>query len=345
MQAAVYYAPKDLRLETRDIPVPADGEIVVKPHTSALCATDAKVFNYGSSAVKPPVVLGHEFVGTVHAIGRGVTSMKEGDQVAIPADAPCGRCHYCWQGQENLCESLLGFGFNTDGSHAEYIRIPKQFIDRGAVLHIPKGAPLDGLSMTEPLACALHAVEMTKVGPTKNMVVIGDGTMGLLITSLGKAFGVKTNVNVGLSAWKMKLAQELGATHIVDARNSNSTEEIRKISPRGADAVFLTVVTSSTIEKAVEIVGKGGIIHVFAGATANPPLKVGANFVHYNEVALTGSTGYSLGQFEKAFDLITSGTIQPSKLVSHRFRLAEIHKAISTWDDKENSLKILLEMY
>jgi L-iditol 2-dehydrogenase len=343
VQAAVYYAPKDLRLETRDIPEPRDGEIVVKTHISALCATDAKVYNYGSSAVKPPVVLGHEFVGTIHSVGRGVTSVREGEKVAIPADATCGRCHYCWQGQDNLCESLLGFGYNTDGSHSEYIRIPKQFVDRGVVLQIPDGAPLDGLSMTEPLACGLHAVEMTRVGPTENMVVFGDGAMGLLIASLGKAFGVQTNTVVGLINWKMKLAQELGATHTVDAANSNAVDEIRKISKRGADAIFLTVVTPATIEKAIQIIGKGGIIHLFAGAPSNPPLNVGSNFVHYNEVALTGSTGYSPGQYEKAFELITNRTVQPSKLISHRFRLSEIHKALSIWEDKENSLKIIFE--
>jgi len=156
VKAAVFYAPKQLKVEERPIPHPREREIVVKVDTSGLCPTDVKVYKYGSSLVKPPVVLGHEFSGTVYEVGDRVEEFREGDRVNVAADAYCGACDMCRIGKENLCRNPLSFGYNIDGAHAEYVLVPSRFIDNGGVLKVPANASLEVAALTEPLACAYH---------------------------------------------------------------------------------------------------------------------------------------------------------------------------------------------
>ena len=331
-------------MEERADPSAKEGEIVVKVDTSGLCPSDVKIYKSGSSSVKPPVVLGHEFAGNIQAIGKGVRGLKEGDRVNIPADAYCGKCQMCRSGKENLCTDPLAFGYQVDGAHADYIAIPRRFVDNGGVYKVPDGVSLEVMSMTEPVACSYHDIVGLRVGPGKKLLVVGDGPMGLMHVLAAKAVGCEDIALAGLIDWKLKLGEELGATTLIHSGSTTKLQdEVKKMAPDGVDATALTIVTSELVSQALSATIKGGYVSVFAGV---PKGAVTTNFepnlIHYNEVSLIGSSGYTYPEFRKAFEIVLSHGPELSKLVSHRFKLDEIMEAISVWEDKEKSLKIMI---
>ncbi len=161
---------------------------------SGLCPTDVRIFKFGSSAVKPPVTMGHEFSGIV-AEAVNVESLSRGKRVNIPADLFCGKCYMYRIGRENLCEDSMSFGYNVDGSHAEYVKIPRRASERGLYFRIPPEISFEEATFTEPLACCINSIETMKISSDKSIAVIGDGPIGLLHIQLAKLYGQKNNLN------------------------------------------------------------------------------------------------------------------------------------------------------
>lgn len=342
MKAAVLHSPGDLRVEEVPYPAPGPGEITVKVEASGLCPTDVKVYRFGSSSARYPVVLGHEFAGVVAEVGAGVEGINPGDRVNVPADAYCGKCRYCRRGKENLCENPLTFGFQIDGSHAEYVRVPRRFVERMLVYRLPDGLPVEEAALVEPLACVLHDVEQARVSPGKRVVVFGDGPMGLKHVALSRLYGADEVVLVGLTDWKLKLGEEMGATLTVNAGTEDPVQALSKLG-FSADIVFLTVVSQTTLKQALSIAEKTGVVSIFAGLPGgSSQMSIDVNVIHYGERVLTGSSNYTYHEYEKAFKIVASRKLKLSKLITHRFRVTEIHEAIKAWEDKEKSLKVLI---
>jgi len=302
-----------------------------------------KIYRYGSSSAKPPVVLGHEFSGFIHSVGEGIDDLQKGDPVAVTGDASCGKCANCRIGRDNHCEKTLSFGYNVDGAHADYVRIPSRFVQGKAVFKLKSVDPLDELALTEPLACSLHSIETVGTKPGKSVVVIGDGPMALMHVTLARVYGADPIIVVGMIDWKLKVAEKMGATHLVNIRESDAIEEITKILPKGADAVIVTVVNEATMFQSFKIVSAMGFVQIFAGLPGNPMIPMNPNMIHYKEINVTGSSGYTLREYEIALKLIRTRRVELASLISHRFRLDQIQEAISAWDDKEKSLKIMID--
>ncbi|MGC8569681.1 MAG: zinc-dependent alcohol dehydrogenase [Nitrososphaeria archaeon] len=334
----VLYKPGDLRYEEREIPRPGPGEIVVKVGASGLCPSDIKTYRHGSSYARYPVVLGHEFAGTVYRVGEGVDVVKEGDRVNITAAAYCGYCRMCRRGLEHLCDNMLNFGYNVDGAHADYVLVPRQFIPRG-IFRIPDSLSFEVASMTEPFADVVHSVTLGGVGPDVSVAIVGDGPMGMLHIIASRAFGATKITLIGLTDWKLRLAEELGATRTINARFYKPADELRNDK---ADAVFLTVVSSETLEEAFSIANKGGRIVIFAGVPkGSVTYTLDPNSVHYNGAYLMGSIGYTYQEYAKALALIENGA-PLEKLISHRIELQNFMDAIGIWDNKETSMKVII---
>ncbi len=342
MKAAVFYAPNDLRIDDKEIPRPGRSEIVLKVEASGLCPTDVKIFRNGSSSVKPPVTLGHEFAGTVHEVGSDVEGVNENDRVNIPADAFCGVCRMCRTGHENVCEQMVSFGYNVNGGHADFVLVPKRFIDLRGIFSLPPNVDFETGSMIEPLACSLNTIDTMGTAPGKTVVVIGDGPMGLLHVALAKVYGADRIVLVGLIDWKLKLGQDIGATNLLNAKGDvvNGVLDITK--GAGADIVVVTAVMQDTIVQGLKMASRRGFISIFGGTPKGVTVQFEPNLIHYNETFLTGHSGYTYAHYAKAAHIAASGKIPLSKLITHRFKLAQIHEAIKVWDDKEKSMKIML---
>ena len=343
MKAAVFYGPLDLKLEERAIPKAGPEEIVVKVETSGLCPSDVRIYRNGSSAVRPPVTMGHEFSGSIFQVGQNVEGFNEKDRVNVAADAYCGKCRMCKSGHENICEDGMAFGYTVNGCHADYVLIPKRWIARGGVFSLPSDIDYEEGSMTEPLACSLNTIETLGARPGKSVVIIGDGPMGLLHVGLAKEYGASRIILCGLVDWKLKLGEEFGATHTVNVGREDIVKSVTAATNSlGGDIVVVTAVTPQTIPQGLQIASKRGFVSIFGGTPKGLTTQFEPNIIHYNETFLTGSSGYTYDHYTKAAQMVASHKIPLKKLITHRFDLSRIHDAIKIWDDKEKSMKIML---
>ena len=235
MKAAVVHS-FDKPLTIEDVPKPkADpGEVVVKIETCGLCHSDIHAA-HGDWPFKPrlPLIPGHEAVGIVESVGKGVKEVKEGDRVAIPwMGYACGSCSYCVSGWETLCEEQLGTGYVVDGGYAEYAKANAKFVGK-----VPNG--VDPLAAA-PLTCAgvttYKAVKVSGARPFDLVAVFGVGGLGHLALQYAAIAGA-TVVAVDLFDEKLMLAKDLGATYTVNASKANPIEEIKKLG--GADSANL----------------------------------------------------------------------------------------------------------
>jgi len=224
MRAAVYHGPQDIRVEA--VPDPSDpgpGEVVLDVLRAAICGTDASEWAHGPLLAKPPVVLGHEFVGRVAAVGDGVDGLRVGDRVVSGAGVSCGRCDWCRAGRTNLCERYYTLGLHVDGGLAERVTTPAAICRA-----VPDPVSDDGAAMAQPLAVALHAVRRSGLRAGDACAVIGVGGIGAFVVAAAAARGAAPLIAVDIDAGRLETARRLGAHETIDARDRDLAATIRE---------------------------------------------------------------------------------------------------------------------
>src|SRR5919109_2079194 len=260
MSAVVHFALEPGAVELREIAVPeiGDHEVLLEVGAVSVCGSDVhQSRNTHSWPVNVPVVLGHEFGGTVTQVGRDVRGFREGDRVVSETAAYiCGECPMCRTGRYNLCPSRKGFGYGVDGAMAKYVRVPARCLHR-----IPDSLPFDIACLAEPHAVAYQAMCINSIiRPGDVVVVLGPGPIGLLCARMAALAGANPLIVAGLTADRPRLetARRLGATHIVDVKNENLEDIVRSCSPLGADLVCDASGSSRTLPIALQLVRPDG---------------------------------------------------------------------------------------
>src|SRR5213592_3247752 len=234
MRAAVLHGPRDIRIETRTLLTPGEGEAVVQVFASGLCGTDYRIWN-GDRAVQYPLILGHEFIGEVVAVGPDVQTLQPGQKVAVEPNYSCGVCPLCREGNRNLCLSRTAVGIDVDGCFAELARVPVR-----CCWAAPAGVADEDLMVTEPLAVVVRAVARGQVRAGETAAVVGAGTLGLLALQVLRARGARV-LAVSRSARRFTLARELGAEATHAVADGAPDEAARAFSRReGVDCVVET---------------------------------------------------------------------------------------------------------
>jgi propanol-preferring alcohol dehydrogenase len=255
MQAAVVRAfGEPLVIDERDVPEPGEGQVQVKIAASGVCHTDIHAAD-GDWPVKPalPFIPGHEGAGTVAAVGRGVTRVKEGDRVGVPwLHSACGVCEFCLAGWETLCPYQQNTGYSVDGGYAEYSIAPAAF-----------AAPIpDALGFIDaaPILCAgvttYKALKETDTKPGDWVVVSGIGGLGHVAVQYAKAMGLHVAA-VDIADDKLRLACSLGAEIALNARTTDPAEELQKLIG-GAHGVVVTAVSKPAFAQAIGMLRRGG---------------------------------------------------------------------------------------
>lgn len=327
MKAAVYCGPKDVRLEELEVPKIDDKEILVKIHACGVCGTDVKTILRGHPMIKPPTVLGHEMSGEIVNIGKGITKYKVGDRVVVAPYVPCSICYYCLHGKYTMCSRLFEQK-PEPGGFAEFIKVPSKIVDKGTLL-IPDDVSYAEAALTEPLACCLHGIEECHVKIEDTVVVVGDGPIGLMHLQLAKVMGAGKVVLSGQLDERLSLARELGADQTI---NETMEDPVKKVMDetenRGADVIMVAVGSLEAVHEGARMLRKGGIMNLFGGFPVDSELKLDPNLIHYSEVTITGTFGFSHITFAKALQLISTGKVNMKKLITHKFKLDEILKAV-----------------
>lgn len=328
MIAARFYAPGDLRVEEVDVPKIGEGELLIRNHVALTCGTDLKMFLRGHRLATPPLIIGHEFAGTVEKTGEDVEGFENGMRVVAANSAPCMSCHYCRIGKPNLCDRLdeVLVGFSSPGSYAEFVRLPARIVKQNTY-EIPEDVPFESAAFIEPLACVVHGIELSNIKTQDLVLVIGAGPIGLMHLQLAKVRGAGTVVVADTSPERLRRASQIGADKTVNP--SDATDQVRALTEnRGADVTIEAVGKPETWELAIRTTRKGGTAVLFGGCPAGSTASVDTGLVHYGELTLKGVFHHTPNDVRESLNLISKGHVRVAPLVTHRMRLTEVEAAL-----------------
>ncbi|MBI4610797.1 MAG: alcohol dehydrogenase catalytic domain-containing protein [Candidatus Rokubacteria bacterium] len=320
MKAAVLYGPRDLRVEPAPDPAPGAGEALVRVRAAGLCGTDYRIWS-GDRVVRYPLIMGHEFVGEVAAVGESVTHVRRGDRVAVEPNYSCGTCPLCLEGNRNLCAQRTAVGIDVSGGFAQLARVPAR-----CCWPAPSGLSPEQLLLTEPLAVVVRAVTRGEVKPDMTAAVLGVGTLGLLALQVLRARGARV-LAVGRTERRLTLARQLGAEAVHALASGPGSEAARAFCNReGVDVVVETAGTPEAVSEAIELVRPGG--RVVLTGLPHEPSRVNFFSVVRRELTLIGSMIYQ-DEFPEAMRLLRDGVVIPGPLVTHRFPLDAVQEAFA----------------
>jgi L-iditol 2-dehydrogenase len=325
MRAVVYLGPETIELRSVPIPEPKAGELLVKVRAATTCGTDVKTYRRGHPKFPPPFIFGHEFGGDVAKTGEGVERFREGMRVTANVFAECGECFYCKRGQGNICENLV-YNF---GAFAEYMIIPASIVRR-TTFEIPDHIPYAHAAFLEPLVTVVHGWRKVAIQAGESVAIIGaGGPISLMFMQLVLRSGAGRVIAIGHSSARLDVAQILGATHLVNANDTDPIIAVHELTDgRGADVVIECAGTKLTWETSVKMVRRGGRVLWFGGLPGGTKVEIDAARVHYGEINLLNMHGGTAEDARDAFELITTGAVNLAPLLSGELPLEQVELAL-----------------
>jgi L-iditol 2-dehydrogenase len=343
MKAVVYEGVGRIGIKDVEKPVLVTGGMIIRVESCAICGTDLKAYVHGNPRMKPPVILGHEFVGRVTEVGEGISGFKTGDRITMATSIPCGKCYLCLKGLLNMCEGLLPVGTVLNGAFAEYMLIPPQGIAQGNVILVPNGLTSDEGALAEPLSCVINGQEIVNVGPGDTVVVIGAGPIGYLHVELAKARGAKKVFLVQRSKKRLEFTKNFGVDETVCSGEEDPVIRIMNLTGnKGADVVIVAAPDAQAQAQSIQMASKGGRISFFSSIPKDNPFStINTNLLHYRELKVCGSSDSRAIHQKTAIDMLASGKINAKSLITHRFPLDKFQEALEIMKKKEG-LKIII---
>lgn len=331
MRAMIYYGPGDLRLEEVAVPEPADDEILVKVRATTTCGTDLKAYKRPYRLLDPPCGFGHEFSGDVAKVGKNVNYFEPGMRVTAHNSAPCNRCFYCKQGQHNLCENMF---FNY-GAYREYHIVPAPVAALNT-FQIPDHVSYNHAPLIEPLMCVVHGHRVLDIQHGERVAVIGAGPIGLMHLQLARLAGAVQVIVADLTDNRLRIAEELGATHTVNASRKDTAAVVRDLTGgRGVDVAIEAAGAVEAWHSAIQSVRKGGRVEFFGGLKEKTSVEFDTSWIHYGELTLHGTFHGTPLDVQRAFELIAAGTVDTGPLVSDEMPLEQAVEALKRMDRGE----------
>ncbi len=304
------------RLQIVDVPMPrpAADEVLIRVEACGICGSDVHGYDGSSGRRIPPLIMGHEAAGTIAALGSAIARFQEGDRVTFDSTIYCGQCEFCRKGEVNLCNNRQVLGVSTpefrrEGAFAEYVTVPERVLYK-----LPESVPFAQAAMIEPLAVAVHAVSLSKIGEQTTALVLGAGMIGLLVLQVLKHARCPQVYVVDLDSTRLELARQLGATAVINAKTADTKAEIAKLtSGAGVDVALEAVGSTPTVKSAIENVRKGG--HVTLIGNISPNVEIPLQMVVSRELTLQGSAASS-GEYPECIELLSRGAIDVKPLIT-----------------------------
>jgi L-iditol 2-dehydrogenase len=338
MLAAVYYSNSDVRVQEYPKPAIQDDEVLLKVMACGVCGSDVTEWYRLPTA---PRVLGHEATGIIVEKGRNVTQYNVGDRVFVSHHVPCNECRYCLRGHQTACETLHRTNFYP-GGFAQFVRVPKINVEKG-IYKLPADMTFEEGTFIEPVACAIRGQKLAGVQPGDDVFIIGAGVSGILHMQLAKAAGAERVIVSDVNAYRLKMAEKLGADYVIDAAD-DTPRKLREINDgRPADHVIICTGATQAALVALESVDKGGTILFFAVPDPSTRIPLPVTRFWRNEVALKTSYGAAPNDLKEALELLSHRTINVADMITHRFSIQEAVEAFRTAAKAGKSLKVIIE--
>jgi 2-desacetyl-2-hydroxyethyl bacteriochlorophyllide A dehydrogenase len=309
------------------------GDLVkIRVLAASICGTDIHILEVPPKhPATKGVILGHEYVGEVVEVGRGVWRFKPGDHVVVNPNIYCGKCYYCRNAMANLCRDMTTLGIFCDGGFAEYNIAPSK-----QVLRIPKEMPLDQAIFFEPVSCVLHGWHALSPSPGDTILIFGAGPMGCYFTKLALLSGARRVIVAEPSLERREIVKKFGA---IVTEPENLENVVKSETRRGADIAIDACGVPEVINQAIELVRPGGKISTFGEQN----IRAFGNHVSFTEV--TNKELKIIGSFAAVLSLDQTVTVLKemnlSELITHRISLEEIHTGIELMR-KGKGIKIIV---
>ncbi len=331
MLAARLYGPMDLRLE--DVPVPAIGkkDVLVQVKAAALCGTDLRMYQNGTAhaSADSPLIIGHEFSGVIAETGELADTLSVGTKVSIAPNIGCGHCDACVAGNVHMCEQLSALGINIDGAFAEYIRIPEQAVTLGNIAPLGDNITFEEAAINEALSCVYNGFLQCEIGVGDSVLIIGAGPIGVMHAKLARLAGAAKVMLSDVSDERLALCQKIDPAFI-PVPSADMREIVQKQTRgKGLDVCITACPVPAVQAQSLELMAVGGRVNFFGGLPkAKEIVPLNTNIIHYKQLKITGSTKANTDMVRKTLDLIDSGALQVNDLITARFPLKDIQKAM-----------------
>ncbi|MCX7029601.1 MAG: zinc-binding dehydrogenase [Spirochaetes bacterium] len=342
MKAVVKYAKGKGFVEVRDVPEPqpGPGEVRIRVEYAGICASDLHILNDDIAiTIRPPVVMGHEFSGTIDRLGDGVEGWSAGDRVVAEASYEvCGACRYCASGFYNLCGSRKVLGYWHDGAFARYTVVPARRLHR-----LPAGISFKAGALIEPTACVVHGVcELITIGPHDVVLVTGPGAIGLTALQVAKAAGATVVVSgTADDRARLELAAKLGADATVDVSTGDLAKTVHDLTAgRGVDVVVECAGNDRAVRSALDALRKQG--QFLQLGLLGRDMQLAFDAIVYKELKVTGSLSSRDVSWRRAIELVERGDVRPEVLVSGEYPLDDWEEAFRMHAGRKG-LKILFK--
>lgn len=348
MKAALNYGVQDVRVEEVPDPViqePTD--VIVRVTMGAICGSDLHIYR-GHFELNEKDGVGHEFVGIVEDTGKDVKTLKKGDKVIGPFWVSCGHCHFCKKGLTTSCLNGGCFGFGDllggyPGCQAEYIRVAHA---DGTLVKVPEtlsdnGSDEKTIFLGDNISTGYHGAVLGNIKPGDNVVVLGDGAVGLFATYGATLFDPAKVITIGHHDYRLDIAKKYGATETINSKNSEFVDRIKQFTDgRGADVVIECVGTTECLQQALDITSPGGTVS-FVGLFWEPfPLNVTDFFLR--NLTLRGGVAPSRKYIPELLPLIEQGRLDPTHVISHRLSLDEVPKGYEIMNNRtDGAIKVV----
>jgi alcohol dehydrogenase len=343
MKALVYLGPGNKKYEDRPKPeLKAPGDAIVKISKTTICGTDLHILKGDVPSCTPGRILGHEGTGAIDSVGAGVTAFRAGDRVLISCISSCGKCEYCRRGMYSHCTSggwILGN--EIDGTQAEFVRIPHADT---SLYPIPPGSDEEALVMlSDILPTGFECGVLNgKVSPGSTVAIVGAGPIGLAALLTAQFYSPAEIIMIDLDQNRLEVSQRFGATRAINSANGKAVEQVKALTGgRGADTVIEAVGIPATFQLCQDLVAPGGIIaNIGVHGT-----KVDLHLEHLwsHNIAITTRLVDTVST-PMLLKTVLSKKIDPTRLITHHFRLDQILDAYETFGNaaKTKAMKVII---
>ncbi|MDC3414342.1 L-threonine 3-dehydrogenase [Aquibacillus sp. 3ASR75-11] len=326
MMKAIVKGERRKGAEIKQVPIPSvgDHDVLIKVHATSICGTDVHIYNWdewSQSRVNPPYVFGHEFAGEVVSLGEKVTKVEVGDYVSAETHIICGNCPQCLVGKFHICENTKIIGVDRDGCFAEYVALPE-----GNLWKNPKTMPTDIASVQEPMGNAVHTVLNGDV-VGKNVAIIGCGPIGLMAVAVAKAAGASQIIAFDINPYRLKLAEQMGATRVVDSTETDPVMEAKKCTNgHGVDVVCEMSGHPVAIDQGLKMITNGGRMSILSLPTKPVTIDI-TNDIVFKGIEVQGITGRKMFEtWQQVSGLLHSKQVDLTPLITHHFPLEDFEK-------------------
>ena len=335
MSVPVFKGEGRLVYEERPIPqLQQPDDVLVRVEACGICGTDLNILAVPPAhPAKPNIIIGHEGVGVVEAVGPAVTGLRPGDRVVVAPRLTCGQCLYCRRGLENQCTDYATIGTTLDGAFAPYLCAPQR-----ALYKISHQVPRDDAVFFEPLSCVVGALARVPHQAGDAVAIIGAGPMGLLYAQMYRLLGAGKIIVADISPYRLRFAEQIGVDAALNPTEVDLPHAVRQLTGLGADVVIDAV--GNQLGMAIQLARRGGHILLFGLRPHDSP-QVNQYTITRYDLTIYGSF-VGLKPFVQTVQLLESRRLEPSCLITHRLPLVELAHGVELMRSGQ-AMKVIVE--